>query len=162
MKSLELKWGIIIGLAGMIWLYLSYYLGMRSNGIDLVQAVWLIGGVISLVGYIVGLRAIKKQEPELEYLEGVRSGAIIASIVAFFAVITHIGYLKVIDPGWPDYITGQVQAHFENIAFSTEQLEEIRDGYSLGATLRNSALGTVIVGVIFTAVIMLFLRKRRR
>ncbi len=162
MKSLELKWGIITGLAGMIWLYASYYLGLRSNGIALVQVAWLIGGLISLAGYTIGLRAIKKQDPELEYLEGIRSGAIIAGILAVFAAIAQVGYFKVIDPNWPTYIVSEVLTHYKEIEFSAEALADIRKSYSLGSTLIKSSLGTVISGIVITAVIMLFVRKRSR
>lgn len=165
MKSLELKWGIIIGLAGMVWQYGSYYTGMHSNGLAVIQVTGLLGFGITLVGTILGLREVKKQDPELEYLEGVKSGAIMAGIAAIIGVISQIGYFKLINPGWTKYIVGQIQLLYQERGCPEAIIEEIvtqaLKDFSLQGNIIQSVLGTVVMGIIFTAVIMLFLRKRR-
>jgi len=165
MKSLELKWGIIIGLAGTVWLYFSCYMGMHSNGMGQIQVMTLIGIGISLLGYIFGLKAIKKQEPELEYLEGVKSGAIIAGIEAAIAVVKQVGYFKFVNPGWTEYMVGETKLHYEKLGASKVELEEHVVAawklFSFKNYMFQSALTAVVLGIIFSAIIMLFLKGRK-
>ncbi len=164
MKSLELKWGVIIGLAGMLWLYVSYYIGMHES-LAAIQGVCLVSFLVSTAGFIFALRAIRKNEPEIEYLEGLKSGTIIAGITAVVAAISQVGYFKLINPGWTKFMVAETRSHFEKEGASKEAVELAVTGawktFALKSYLIQSMLCAVVIGIILSAIIMLFLRKRR-
>ncbi len=52
MKSLELKWGLIVGGTYLIWLYVSYWLGMHTSGLAMMQIIGLISLGITFLGFL--------------------------------------------------------------------------------------------------------------
>lgn len=166
MKSAELKWGLIIGLAGMIWLYASCFLGLHEKGLIGIQVVTLVSLILTFLGFLFGLRAVRKREEgNLSYIDGLRSGAVIAGISAVLAALTQLGYFQFVNPGWTDYMVEQTRLHFADSKLNeeemTQQLELARKSFSLKNYLLQAALGAIVLGLFFSAIIMLFLRKRK-
>jgi len=161
----EIKWGLVIGFANMAWLYLSYFLGMHTSGLGLVQAMTGISLGITFAGFLFGLRAVSRSEGGITFLDGIRSGSIIAAVMAAVAVVTQLGYFTVIHPGWTDYMVEETRRHYEGRNFSPEELDEAvaqaKVAFGLKSYLLQSVLGALITGMIFTAIIMLFIRTRR-
>ena len=77
--QIALKWGFIIGLANLIWLYLAFYLGLHTSGIAIFQVFMLIWLIISLIGYILAIRAIHRLDPHGTYWQGLQLGAVVAA-----------------------------------------------------------------------------------
>ena len=166
MGSLELRWGIIIGLANLVWLYLSCFLGMHDQGLGMIQVMTLVSVLISVFGFLFALRALMRQVPETQYLEGVRAGAIIAGTVAVIAAVAQVGYFKVINPGWTDYMVEMTRAHYLESWLSENESAEFAEGarktFGLPSYMLQSALGALLIGMMSTAIIMAFLTKRNR
>jgi len=166
MGSLELKWGVIIGMVNMAWLYLSYYLGMHDSGLAMIQLMTLVSVLLSVIGYVLGLRAITRRFPETQYLEGLRSGAIIAGIVAVFAALSQVIYFKVINPGWTARMVELTRQYYLESGLPEAEAEQFAEGakqtFGLGSYMIQSALGAIIIGMISTAVVMLFLRRKSK
>jgi hypothetical protein len=164
MGSLELKWGVMIGAANMVWLYLSYYLGMHESGLVMIQVMTLISVLISVIGYLLALRALAKKFPEIEYLEGIRSGAIIAGVVALFAAVAQVGYFKLVNPGFTDQMVELTRSYYLESGLSENEAGQFAEGakktFGMVSYMIQSALGAVIIGMISTAIMMLFLRRR--
>jgi len=162
--KIALKWGAIIGLANLVWLYLSYYIGLHTGGIILFQLVpigWLL---ITLAGYIVALRDLKWHSPDLGYWVGVRTGALIGVVTAFVAVLMQIGYYTVIHPAWPEYMLQQTREYFSGQGLPQAQLEqrvaEAQQAFSLGNYATQSAVSALLAGIALSVIIMIFLRKK--
>ncbi|MDF1860855.1 MAG: DUF4199 domain-containing protein [Verrucomicrobiales bacterium] len=166
MKSLELRWGLIIGGVNLLWLYGSFYAGMHTNGLGLVQAMGLVGLIITFFGYLFGLRAVQSAQPEITWVEGVKSGAMIAGVAALIAVLAQAGYLLFIHPEWPEVIAEETRKLNEGGALSEEQLdslyEETKAAFGLKANLLRAGIGAVFFGSVFSMVIMAFLRRLQR
>ena len=166
MGKLELRWGVVIGLAGLIWLYLSYYLGMHTRGLALVQVMALVCFVIQVIGFVLALRGIYRAYPEMTFLEGGASGIRIAGIVATIAAISQLGYFFLIHPEWTEYMVEETSAYYEAQGVTGKALEEYREGatttFGLRSYLLQSALGALFVGAITTLITMAFLKRRGR
>lgn len=166
MGTLEFRWGVVIGLAGLIWLYLSYYLGMHTSGVAMVQVMALIGFLIQVVGFVFALRGIHRSYPEMTFREGGASGIRIAGIVAVIAVMTQLGYFFIIHPEWTEYMVEETTAYYEAQGVTGEDLEEYREGamttFGLRSYLLQSALGALLVGAITTLITMAVLKGRAR
>ena len=162
MRLLELKWGCLIGLAGLIWLYLSYFLGFHTNGIGKIQLMAGLSFMISLVAYGFALLALVKVEPETSFAEGLKSGGIMAVIAAVIAVLAQFGYFHWINPDWTDYMMEQTRLHFEAAGMSDELVEEQVKWASLNFSLKSYAiqagLGALVSGFVFSAILMGMIR----
>lgn len=158
------KWGLIIGLANLVWLYVSYYFGLHTSGVMLFQIVPLAWLVITIVGMVMALRSLRRAEPGLTYLRGLGAGVLIAMVSAAIAVLMQIGYYKVIHPEWPDYMVQQTREHFtaegKNEAEVSEAVEAARQTFTLPVYATQSAIGALVLGTLVAAIAMIFLRKR--
>lgn len=167
MKSLELRWGLIIGLTSMIWLYASYYLGFHTSGIEKMQMLVLISFLLCFVVYFLAFLALMKREPETTFPEGVKSGLLMTAVAAVIALLTQLGYFTVVNPGWTDYMVEETRLYFSEKGVEGEaleaRLEEARTNFSLRSYLFQSALGTLVIGALFSAIIMgaMVLRRKR-
>ena len=158
--SIELKWGALIGVVNLAWLYASYYLEMRDNGLALIQASVLVGGIISIVGYILGMREVYKAVPEATFIESMRSGVVMCGLATVIVVLAQIGYLKVIDPGYTDYIVGEIGDYYEGAGLGADEMIQIEEGarktYGFTSCLLHAGLGAFLTGIIATFIIVAF------
>jgi len=164
-SRISIKWGLLIGLANLCWLYLAYYFGLHTNGILIFQLFMLVWLIISISGYIMALRAVKHQNPQLGYLRGVVAGMQMALASAIMAVIAQVGYFKVINPAWPDTMAQQTRQHFEARGLSPVDVEQLviqaRSSFTLSNYAVSSAITAVVVGIVLAAIIMIFIRHRK-
>jgi hypothetical protein len=158
------KWGLFIGLANLLWLYVAYYLGLHTSGIMVFQVFMLVWLALTATGFILALRAVKRQNPALSYLGGIGTGAVSAFVSAVVAVIAQVGYFTVVHPAWPEVMAQQTKAHFTAQGMSPAQVEQMvlqaRDSFTLSNYAVSSAATALIVGIVLSAIIMIFLRRR--
>lgn len=166
MGKLELRWGAIIGGASLVWLYLSYYLGMHTNGLMWIQVMSVVGMFIFIVGFVFALRAIHAAYPEMTYREGLLSGVRVAGVVAVFALITQLGYFYVVHPGWTDYMVAETEARYRAMGLEGEDLESMieaaRTSFGLRSYLLQSSLSALFFGTITSAIAVAIIRRQRR
>jgi hypothetical protein len=153
------KWGLFIGLAN-----LAYYLGLHTSGIMVFQVFMFVWLALTVAGFILALRAVKRDDPSLSYLGGIGKGAVAAIVSAAVAVVAQIGYFTVVHPAWPEVMARQTRAHFTAQAMSPAQVEQMvsqaRGSFTLSNYAISSALTALILGIALSAIIMIFLRRR--
>ncbi|HRQ89785.1 MAG TPA: DUF4199 domain-containing protein [Bacteroidia bacterium] len=163
MKSVEWKWGLLIGGAGVAWLVLAWALGLHSRTFGWVWGAALVSFAISLVGYVLAMRDLKRHEPEATFAEGVRSAALIAAVSAVVAIGGRVLYLTVLNPGWTDFVVGEMRRHYEKQGVGGEQLEQIAAGvaqtYGFVPDLIQAGVGAFLTGVLFSALILGVMRR---
>lgn len=166
MKSIELKGGLILGVVCMSWLYLSFLMGLHESGIVWIQVVVMVNFFITLVGFIMILRRVTRSEPETNFLEGVRSGVIVAGISAVMAVLTQVVYFKWINPGWTAYMIAESRRHYSNLGLEAEQVETMAENaektFGLLSYAIQAGLGALFTGTVFSLIIMGIIRWRGR
>ncbi|MGE3309768.1 MAG: DUF4199 domain-containing protein [Limisphaerales bacterium] len=158
------KWGLFIGLTNLVWLYLAYFLGLHTSGIMVFQIFMLVWLALTVTGFILALRAVKRQKPSLSFLGGIGAGAATAVVSAIVAVVAQVGYFTVVHPAWPEVMAQQTKAHFTAQGMSPAQVERMvvqaRGSFTLSNYAVSSAATALIVGIVLSAIIMLFLRRR--
>ncbi len=158
--NLSLKWGLGIGAANLIWLYLAYWLGLHTNGIMVFQLFMLLWLALNIALYILSLRTLRKNTPSLTYLGGLGAGGLMSLISGLIAIVAQIGYFKVVHPEWQDYLVGESLKHSQIQEPSEEQLEQLRAAFSLPSYAVQSFFAALLLGLFLSAVIMIFLRSR--
>ncbi|MBX3357849.1 MAG: DUF4199 domain-containing protein [Phycisphaeraceae bacterium] len=165
MTRLIITWGLIIGLANLLWLYLSYYLGLHTSGVVLFQIVPIVWLVITTAGMIAALRSIRRAQPDLTYSRGLLAGLLISLITAAIAVLMQVGYYTLIHPKWPEYMVEQTRRHFADLGKSQAEIDQAvetaRSTFTLPVYAAQSAISALVVGALITAIAMVFLRARR-
>jgi hypothetical protein len=158
------KWGLLIGVVNLIWLYLAYFLGLHTNGIMVFQIFMLVWLVLTVTGFICALRAVKQHDPSLGYFRGIGAGIVSAVVSAVVAVVAQVGYFTVVHPAWPEVMAQQTEAHFTAQGMSPTQVEQMvlqaRGSFTLSNYAVSSAATALIVGIVLSAIIMVFLRRR--
>ncbi len=158
------RWGLYIGLANLAWLYGAYYLGLHTSGIKVFQFFLLMWLVMTITGFILCLRAVRRQDPTLSYLGGVKAGAVAALVLVIIATMAQVGYVKVIHPEWPEVMVQQTQAHFTSLGMTETQLQKMttkaRNSFTLANYTLYSAVTTMVLGIALSLIVMIFHRSR--
>ena len=159
----ELKWGLIIGGANLVWLFGTYYLGMHTNGIMMIQLLMFIAIVITLFGYVMALRELVLREPETTYLEGLKFGVVVAGLAAIVAILTQIIYHKIIFPGFTEYMVEETRKFYESREVPEDALvvllENAEQSFGMTSYMIQAGAGAFVSGCIFSALIMAFIRR---
>lgn len=87
-----------------------------------------------------------------------------AAFFARLAVIAQIGYFTVIHPGWPEYMLGETERHFQSQGLSAAevqaQVEIARQTFELTNYAMQSAVMAIVLGLVLSAIVMVFLRSK--
>jgi hypothetical protein len=158
------KGGLVIGLANLAWLYLAYFLGLHTSGIMVFQVFMLAWLAMTVTGFILTLRAVKRRNPSLSFWGGVGAGSVAALVSAVVAVVAQVGYFTLVHPAWPEVMAQQTRSHFTAQGMSAARVEQMVEQARASFTLSNyaisSAVTALIVGIVLSVFIMLFLRRR--
>lgn len=156
--------GLFIGLVNLAWLYLAYFLGLHTNGIIVFQVFMLVWLTMTAIGFVLTLRTVKRQSSSLSFLGGIGAGAVAAVVSAVVAVVAQVGYFTLVHPAWPEVMAQQTEAHFTAQGMPPEKVEQMvvqaRGSFTLANYAISSAVTALILGVLLSAIIMIFLRRR--
>ncbi|MEM9015932.1 MAG: DUF4199 domain-containing protein [Verrucomicrobiota bacterium] len=160
---LELKWGLLLGLASLLWLYLSFWMGMHGTLLG-IQVVTLVSLLISIVIYIFALGSYRTTYPESTYLEGLKAGAGIAGIAAVMAVGAQAGYHFVVNPGFTDFMVGETEKFYLSQGVAEDEARRLGEAsaktFGFTSYAIQAALGAIITGVVTSAIILLILKRK--
>jgi len=155
MKAFEWKWGGIIGAAGVCWLAGSWALGFHGRGIGMIQVTSALSFVVSLVGYFLAIRDLRRFEVETTLVEAVRRGALIAVISAVLAVLGQVIYFRGLNPGWTDYMVEQSRLFYAAQGVDEKGLAEIAESakatFGLLSYATQAGVRALLEGVLFSA-----------
>lgn len=165
-KSLELRWGLIIGGVSTLWLFGAYYLGMHDGGMAANQAGFLVSVMILVMGYMLAIRNLIEKFPETEFREGVRFGALVSGIVAAFAALSQVIYFKLINPDRTADMVEFARQYYIQAGVAEDRATLLAKGaekdFSLQSFVLQSFLLALIVGMISTSILLLLFRQKRK
>lgn len=166
MKSLELKWGLAIAGASAVWLYGGALAGLHSQSLGLAQGLILAGFALVFAGYFLFFREYFRREPEARLREAMRSGLSMTALLALAAPLTQWGYLSLVNPGWRDFVFGEIVDLYGSEGVDAEAAEEAAEQamgqFSIGATMLQAALGAMFAGAMASLAFAAAFRWNRR
>jgi len=150
----DIKWGLIITLAGFAWILAEWGLGLHSRHIDLHATVTLLWIPLAMVLLVLGLLDLRRARGgRLSYGQGLRAGLVIAVIVAVLSPLLQWLYLAVINPDFfPTMIDHAVSQGTEPAA--------ARAYFTQANYLIQGTVGAFVGTLATAAVAMIFLRSR--
>lgn len=159
---IALKWGLITGLALIIYSVILYTLDLGTNG-------WLsiiIYGIL-IAGLVQAMREYRSANAGfIAYGEGVGLGALLSAVAGFLSSAFSIFYTTVIDPGFQERLFEQMREKLEadgNIPDEQiDQMMEMSQRFqSPGLQFAFGLFWFIFIGVVFSLVIAALIRRNR-
>lgn len=164
----EIKYGLIIGLVGGIWLILEYLFGLHNEHIEIHPYVSSIAFVIPIIGIALAIREKRDKENGgvITYGEIIKAGLIISVITGFISLAFQYVYLELINP---DYFKFMIEYSKEKMKETTTDPNVITyavneaEGYlNPKSYLLQSFFIPIVLGFFITLVVGIFVKKDNR
>ena len=154
--KIELKWALLFVGLQLVWMLLERLTGLHEEHIDKHITFTNLFAIPAIAVYVFALLDKRKNGylGTMTYLQGVKSGLIITFFVTLVSPLTQVIISEMISPGY-----------FDNaIAYATSEGEltqvEAEEYFSLKNYIFQGLVGTPIMGILTSAVVALFTRKR--
>ncbi len=165
--KLEVKFGLITGIGICIWVLLEYALGFHNENLEMGKYSGYFSSIIPVTALFIAIktRRDKINDHTLTLREGVGTGFIISLITAVITTIFFYIYNHYINPGWMDmaleYETKSLLASGMSKADIEKRMVEYNEMRSDLAQAAYMFFSTMLMGLIFSLIISLILRKRK-
>jgi len=155
---IEFKWAIIFSVMGLLWMVLEKVSGLHSTYIDYHLYLTNLFAIPAIWVMVLALKDKKKSyyKGEITYLQGLRSGIILSLIIAAISPLTQYITSYIITP---EYFPNVIKRSVEIGYYKTAAEAEANFNYKNYAI--QGAIGAFVMGVITTAVVMVFIRTKK-
>lgn len=155
--KIEIKWAILFSVMGLLWMVLEKLCGLHGKYIDyhlyltnlfIIPAIWVM---------VLALKDKKKNfyKGQMTYKQGLISGIILSFFIALLSPLTQWITSYVITP---EYFPNVIKRSVELGYFKTATEAEANFNYPNYA--KQGAIGALIMGIITTAIAMIFIRTK--
>ncbi len=155
--KIEIKWAILFSVMGLLWMVLEKLCGLHGKYIDyhlyltnlfIIPAIWIM---------VLALKDKKKNfyKGQMTYKQGLISGIILSFFIALLSPLTQWITSYVITP---EYFPNVIKRSVELGYFKTATEAEANFNYPNYA--KQGAIGALIMGIITTAIAMIFIRTK--
>lgn len=152
--AVEIKWGIIFALTGLIWMLFEKSMGWHDDNIAQHPSFTLFFFPIAVIIYILALSDKRKSlGGVMTWKQGFITGIIIGFVISVLAPITQYITHTYISP---DYFTNIINYSLENPQGASE--DQLRSYFTLGNYIKMAMIQAPIAGAVTSAVISIFLK----
>lgn len=155
----EIKWAILFSVMTLIWMLLEKLSGLHSQYIDYhlyltnlyaIPAIWLM---------VLALKEKKRiaYNGQINYLQGLKSGIVLSIFIALLSPLTQWITSYVITP---EYFPNVIKRSVEIGYFKTTAEAEANFNYANYA--KQGAIAAFVMGLITTAIAMVFIRTKSK
>lgn len=157
--KIEIKWAIIFSIVGLLWMLLEKLSGLHSTYIDYHLYLTNLFAIPAIIVMVMALKDKKKNfyNGKMNYKQGLVSGIILSIIVALLSPLTQWITSYVITP---EYFPNVIKRSVELGYYSST--EEAQANFNYKNYAIQSAVGALIMGVVTTAIAMIFIRTKSK
>lgn len=154
--KIEIKWGVLFVLSGLIWMILEKSLGWHDVHIDKHASYTMLYAPIAIAIYVLALLDKKRNfyHGKMTYVQGFISGLIITLIVVILSPLSQYITSTYISP---DYFSNMIQYSVEKGELSQEAAEA---NFSLVSYMIQAMVGAAVMGLITSAIVAIFTRSK--
>lgn len=156
---IEVKWGFLFSLVGLVWMLLEKVTGLHDQYLDYHLYLANLFAIPALVVMVLALKDKKKNfyAGDMTYSEGMLSGVVLSLVIAILSPLTQAITSFIITPEFfPNVIKRSVELGF----YATE--EDAASYFNYGNYARQGFLMSLMMGVITTAIVMIFIRSKSK
>lgn len=160
MKSLkiEIKWAFIFTAIVFLWMLLEKLVGLHDKYLDQHYYLTNLFAIPAIVMMVLALKDKKKSfyDGVMSYKQGLISGIILSAVIALLSPLSQwvISYIIT-----PEYFHNVIKRSVELGHYATTEEAEAFFNYKSYAI--GSAFWALLMGVITTAVAMIFIRTKK-
>lgn len=153
---IEIKWGVIFALVALLWMVLEKMLGWHDELIKKHAIYTNFFAVPAILVYVFALLDKRKNyyDGKMTWLQGFLAGIGITVVVAVLSPLTQYITSTVITP---EYFPNVIEATVELGKMTREQAEKY---FNLQNYIVQSIIGAIIMGVVTSAIVALFVKKK--
>lgn len=155
--KIEIKWAFIFIASLLIWMLLERLVGLHDKHIDKHQTVTMLYSIVAIVIYVLALRDKRENfyNGVMDYKQGFITGLIITIIVTVFSPLTQWVISNIITP---DYFQNVIDYSVESGYYKS--IADAEAQFNLKNYMKQSTIGALIMGVVTTAIVAIFTRKK--
>lgn len=155
---IEIKWGLIFALMGLLWMGLERIIGLHDVHLDKHPIYTNFIAIPAITIYVLGLLEKRKKEygGKMSYGQGFKTGFFITLVVTLLTPLTLWLTLSVITP---DFLNNAKDFAIESGKMAQEEAETY---FSKENYLVQGIVGAPIMGILTTAIVAAFTRKREK
>lgn len=155
-RKIEIKWGVLFILVGLIWMVFEKTMGWHDVHIDKHATYSMFIAPIAIAIYVLALLDKKRNfyGGKMTFMEGFIAGLIITLVVMILSPLSQ--YITSI------YITPDYFKNVIEYSVSSGQMEQqaAEDYFNLKSYMIQSVIGAAVMGLITTAVVAFFVRSK--
>lgn len=158
-RTIEIKWAIIFSVVGLLWMLLEKLTGLHSTHIDKHMYLTNLFAIPAIIMMVLALKDKKRNfyKGQMSYKQGFVSGLIISVFIALLSPLTQWITSTIITPEYfPNVIAYSVETGYH------KSVAEAEAYFNLKNYIIQSSVGALIMGIITTAVIMVFLQTKSK
>ncbi|HXJ97789.1 MAG TPA: DUF4199 domain-containing protein [Gelidibacter sp.] len=156
-QKLEIKWAIIFVIMSLAWMVLEKLCGLHGKYIDYHLYLTNLFAIPAIWVMVLALKDKKKNHynGNMSYKQGLISGIFISIFIALMSPLSQwvISYIIT-----PEYFPNVIKRSVEIGYFKTTAEAEAQFNYPNYA--KQSAIGALVMGVLTSAIAMLFIRTK--
>lgn len=154
--KIEIKWAIIFIVMMLLWMVLERVVGLHDKHIDKHMIYTNFVAIPAIIIYVLALLEKRKKfyAGSMTYLQGFVSGMIITIIVTVFTPLSQYVTSAFISP---EYFSNAISYSVENGLMSQTDAENY---FNLNSYIKQSVIGAPLMGLVTTAIVAIFVRKK--
>lgn len=155
--KIEVKWAFIFIGSILLWMLLERLVGLHDKHIDKHQYLTMLYSIVAIALYAFALLDKRKKyyNGAMTYKQGFVTGFIITVIVTIFSPLTQWIISSVITP---DYFKNVIQYSVKTGYHKS--LADAQAQFNLKNYIIQSTIGALIMGIVTTAIVAIFIRKK--
>jgi len=156
--SIEIKWVIIFAVTTLVWMFLEKLAGLHSEHIDKHAIYTNLIAIPAITIYVLALLDKRKNfySGVMTYKQACISGLIITLIVTVLSPLTQFITSTIITPEYFPNVIKYVVSH------ELMKQEEAEKFFNLNAYIVQGLIGAFVMGLITTAIVSIFTRRKAK
>ncbi|THH36556.1 DUF4199 domain-containing protein [Neolewinella litorea] len=153
----EIKWAFIFTLMMLGWLLLERLAGLHDAYLAYHPTYTNLVAIPAVIIYVLALREKREKDygGSMTYRQGFVSGAIITLIIALLSPLAQLITHTLITP---DYFPNVIRYSVAEGYYTQAEAEAY---FSLGSYILQSFIGSLIMGLLTTAIVAFFVRSEK-
>lgn len=153
----ELKWGAVFALVSLLWIAFEKAMGWHGERIEQHPVMTNLFGIIAILIYIFALLDKRKRDfgGRMTWMQGFVTGVIISVIIAILSPLTQWITHTYISP---EYFNNIIAYSVKTKQYTNEV--DARAVFNIEAYVLQSAVFSIVSGVITSAIVAIFVRKK--
>lgn len=154
--KIEIKWGIIFTIVALLWMVLEKAVGLHDVHIDKHMIYTNFFAIPAIIMYVLGLREKREKfyEGKISWMQAFIAGILISMVVTILSPLSQWITSEIITP---DYFTNIIEYSVSQNTMTREDAEKM---FNLVSYVKMNFLFSLGMGIVTSAVVALFIKKK--